>query len=171
MGTTKKTGASVKTELNSKSVVGSEPKSGDPVQLMAGVVDYAPYSLRQGEEYMNEQQRAHFKDILLRWQQKLIESGESTVTHMKSEAISCPDLVDRASLEEGFSLELRTRDRERKLLRKIGQVLERLNNNEYGFCDDCGADIGVRRLEARPTACKCIDCKTFAEIKEKQIGR
>lgn len=162
MGTTKKTR---QTESTTK-ISGTETSA-----PMAGVVDYTPYPLDDSEAYMNEKQRAHFRDILKRWQQKLIESGDSTVSNMKTEAINCSDLVDRASLEEGFSLELRARDRERRLLRKIGQVLEQLDENNYGFCEDCGADIGIRRLEARPTACKCIDCKTFSEIKEKQEGR
>lgn len=161
MGTTNKT-HSLEPKKNTASATATP---------MSGVVDYTPYPLDENEAYMNEKQRAHFRDILKRWQQKLIESGESTVSNMKTEALHCSDLVDRASLEEGFNLELRARERERRLLRKIGQVLEQLDENNYGFCEDCGADIGVRRLEARPTACKCIDCKTFAEIKEKQEGR
>jgi RNA polymerase-binding transcription factor len=92
------------------------------------------------------------------------------VHHMQDEAANFPDPADRASQEEEFSLELRTRDRERKLIKKIDQTLQRIEEDDYGFCDSCGVEIGIRRLEARPTATLCIDCKTLAEIKEKQVG-
>jgi len=92
------------------------------------------------------------------------------VVHLKEDAISYPDPLDRAAQEEGFNLELRTRDRERKLIKKIEQSLDFIERGEYGFCGDCGTEIGIRRLEARPTADKCIDCKTFEEIREKQSG-
>jgi len=92
------------------------------------------------------------------------------VHHMQDEAANVPDPADRASQEEEFSLELRARDRERKLIKKIDETLQLIEDNEYGWCDSCGVEIGIRRLEARPTATLCIDCKTLAEIKEKQIG-
>ena len=98
-----------------------------------------------------------------------MEEADSTVYHMKEDAALYPDPIDRASQEEGFNLELRTRDRERKLLKKIEQALDKIDKGDYGFCEDCGAEIGIRRLEARPTAVKCIDCKTFEEIKERQL--
>lgn len=129
-----------------------------------------PYSSHTEEEYMNEQQIAHFKQILLAWKESLMESVDNTMHHMQDDAANYPDPVDRASQEEGFSLELRTRDRERKLLKKIDETLVRINEQDYGYCDDCGAEIGIRRLEARPTANQCIECKTIAEIREKQIG-
>ena len=99
-----------------------------------------------------------------------MEEVDRTVHHMQDEAANFPDPADRASQEEEFSLELRTRDRERKLIKKIDQTLQRIEDDDYGFCDSCGVEIGIRRLEARPTATLCIDCKTLAEIKEKQVG-
>lgn len=135
-----------------------------------GPLGFAPYEMKEGEEYMDEAQQGHFADILNMWKQQLMEEVDSTVVHLKEEAVSYPDPLDRAAQEEGFSLELRTRDRERKLIKKIEQALDALGSGEYGFCEDCGTEIGIRRLEARPTATKCIDCKTFEEIREKQEG-
>ena len=117
---------------------------------------------------MNEDQKAHFRDILLQWKHQLMEEVDRTVNHMKDEAANYPDPADRASQEEEFSLELKTRDRERKLIRKIDNTLELIDHDDYGYCS-CGIEIGVQRLEARPTATQCIDCKTLAEIKERQI--
>ncbi len=131
---------------------------------------FAPYKEKKGEEYMNEQQLEHFAAILNGWKRELMEEVDRTVHHMQDEAANFPDPVDRASQEEEFSLELRARDRERKLIRKIDQTLQRIEDEDYGFCDSCGVEIGIRRLEARPTATLCIDCKTLAEIKEKQVG-
>lgn len=121
-----------------------------------------------GEEYMNENQLAHIEKILIAWRQSLMEEVDRTVTHMKDDAANFPDPSDRASQEEEFSIELRTRDRERKLIKKIEDALERLREDEFGYCEACGIEIGLRRLEARPTATLCIDCKTLSEIKEKQ---
>jgi DnaK suppressor protein len=118
---------------------------------------------------MNDLQRAHFKLILNAWRKELMEEVDRTVNHMKDEAANFPDPADRATQEEEFSLELRTRDRERKLIKKIDKTLVRVEEDDYGFCDQCGVEIGIRRLEARPTADLCIDCKTLDEIKEKQI--
>ena len=101
---------------------------------------------------------------------ELMEEVDRTVHHMQDEAANFPDPADRASQEEEFSLELRARDRERKLIKKIDETLQIIEDNEYGWCDSCGIEIGIRRLEARPTASLCIDCKTLAEIKEKQLG-
>jgi DnaK suppressor protein len=138
---------------------------------LPGVVEFQPYNITVGETYMSEKQKAHFIHILKRWRAQIMSDVDSTMEHMQAEAISCSDPSDRASLEEGFSLELRTRDRERKLLKKIEQTLSDIENDLYGYCEDCGAEIGIRRLEARPTATKCIDCKTVQEIKEKQTGK
>ena len=117
---------------------------------------------------MNEVQSAHFMKILQNWKSELMQEVDRTVTHMKDEASNFPDPADRATQEEEFSLELRTRDRERKLIKKLDSMMERLSQADYGFCDACGVDIGIKRLEARPTATLCIDCKTLDEIREKQ---
>ncbi len=129
-----------------------------------------PYAIKKSEKYMNEKQREHFRHILLGWKQQLMEEVDTTMGHMKNDAQNYADPLDRASQEEEFSLELRTRDRERKFIKKIEVALDALEHGEYGYCEDCGAEIGIRRLEARPTANRCIDCKTVAEIKEKQEG-
>ncbi|MDP6190854.1 MAG: RNA polymerase-binding protein DksA, partial [Gammaproteobacteria bacterium] len=130
-----------------------------------------PYKTKANEEYMNQAQRDHFKHILKAWKQDLAEEVDRTVNHLKEDGANFADPNDRASQEEEFSLELRARDRERKLTKKINDTLEMIENDEYGYCDACGVDIGIRRLEARPTATLCIDCKTLAEIKEKQLGK
>ncbi len=129
---------------------------------------FSPYEEKKNEEYMNPRQLDHFKTILHRWKNELMEEVDQTVHHMQDEAANFSDPSDRASQEEEFSLELRTRDRERKLIKKIESTLERIDQGEYGFCDACGIEIGIRRLEARPTASLCVDCKTLDEIKEKQ---
>ena len=131
---------------------------------------FVPYELAKDEEYMSEKMRAHFTNLLNIWKQELMEEVDRTVNHMKDEAANFPDPADRASQEEEFSLELRTRDRERKLIKKIDETIELIKEDDYGWCDACGVEIGIRRLEARPTATLCIDCKTLAEIKEKQMG-
>ncbi len=127
-----------------------------------------PYEQGPTEEYMNAAQEAHFREILLNWKRSLMEEVDRTVDHMQDEATNFPDPNDRATQESEFSLELRIRDRERKLIKKIDEALERLENHEYGYCEACGVEIGIRRLEARPTATLCIDCKTLDEIREKQ---
>jgi DnaK suppressor protein len=131
---------------------------------------FEPYKEVKGEEYMGEPMRAHFTGILNKWKLELMQEVDRTVHHMQDEAANFPDPADRASQEEEFSLELRARDRERKLIKKIDETLQLIEDNDYGWCDSCGVEIGIRRLEARPTATLCIDCKTLAEIKEKQIG-
>ena len=130
----------------------------------------APYVEKRGEEYMNEKQIAHFRNILLTWKRDLMEEVDRTVHHMQDEAANFPDPNDRATQESDFSMELRARDRERKLIKKIDESLLNLDNDEYGYCESCGVEIGIRRLEARPTATQCIDCKTLDEIREKQMG-
>jgi len=129
-----------------------------------------PYQPAEGEEYMCDEQLEHFRGILLNWKQDLMDEMERTVHHMQDEATNFPDPNDRATQEEEFTIELRTRDRELKLIRKIDESLKQLDNKEYGFCESCGVEIGLRRLEARPTATKCIDCKTLDEIREKQMA-
>jgi len=130
--------------------------------------NFEPYKPKRGEEYMNEKQSEHFKQILQSWKSELMLEVDRTVTHMKDEASNFPDPADRATQEEEFSLELRTRDRERKLIKKLDSMMERISQDDYGYCDACGVDIGIKRLEARPTATLCIDCKTLDEIREKQ---
>ncbi|RVU29260.1 MULTISPECIES: RNA polymerase-binding protein DksA [Neptunomonas] len=131
---------------------------------------FEPYNPAEGEEYMNEAQKDHFRQILTTWKQQLMEEVDSTIHHLQEEAANFADPSDRASQEEEFSLELRTRDRERKLIKKINEAMESIDEDDYGYCETCGIEIGIRRLEARPTATMCIDCKTLAEIKEKQVG-
>lgn len=131
---------------------------------------YPPYTPSKGEEYMSDEQYAHFRAILVAWRQELVEEADRTVHHLQDEAANLPDPADRATQEEEFALELRTRDRERKLLKKIEKALDKINEGEYGYCEACGIEIGIRRLEARPTAELCIDCKELAEIKEKQLA-
>lgn len=128
-----------------------------------------PYVERAGEDYMNAEQRQHFRNILNQWKQDLMQEVDRTVDYMKDEAANYPDPADRATQEEEFNLELRTRDRERKLIKKIDEAMQRIEDNEYGYCEACGIEIGTRRLEARPTATLCIDCKTVDEIREKQL--
>lgn len=132
--------------------------------------DFTPYVTKEGEEYMNDAQREHFANILRSWKQELMEEVDRTKEHMQTEINNYADPNDRASQEEEFSLELRTRDRERKLIKKIEKTIDLIEKGDYGYCEACGVEIGIRRLEARPTADLCIDCKTLAEIKEKQLG-
>ena len=145
----------------------SNTQSAESQQVLKNFVPYKP---RRGEKYMNEKQRVHFKQILLDWREELMQEVDRTVHHMQDDAAHYPDPAARATQEEEFSLELRTRDRERKLIKKIDNTVELIAAEDYGYCDSCGIEIGIRRLEARPTANKCIDCKTLDEIKEKQLG-
>lgn len=129
---------------------------------------FKPYKAKKGEEYMSDAQLAHFTEMLKAWKIDLMAEVDRTVGHMKDEAANFPDPADRATQEEEFSLELRARDRERKLIKKINESLDAINSGEYGYCETCGIEIGLKRLEARPTATQCIDCKSMDEIKEKQ---
>lgn len=130
--------------------------------------NFKPYEMATGEDYMNDQQKDHFRGILNGWRAQLMHESEKTVTNMQQDgATTLSDPNDRASQEEEFSLELRTRDRERKLLAKIEKTLHKLNIDDYGYCETCGIEIGIKRLEARPTAELCIDCKEIEEQKEK----
>lgn len=131
--------------------------------------NFEPYKPKKGEDYMNPRQRDHFKAILLNWRKELMEEVDRTVHHLQDEAANFPDPADRASQEEEFSIELRTRERERRLIKKIDQTIESIDQDDYGYCTTCGVEIGIRRLEARPTATQCVDCKTLDELKEKQL--
>ena len=137
-------------------------------QSMYGV---EPYVETKGEEYMGEPMKNHFIKLLGAWKLELMTSVDRTVDHMKDEAANFPDPADRASQEEEFALELRNRDRERKLIKKIDKTLDKIKADEYGWCESCGIEIGLRRLEARPTADLCFDCKEIAEKKEKTVGK
>lgn len=132
--------------------------------------NFTPYEEIKGEEFMNENQEAHFRTILNTWKTDLMQEVDRTMGHMREDAANYPDPNDRASQESEFSLELRTRDRERKLLKKIDESLAMLDAEDYGYCEGCGIEIGIRRLEARPTAVLCIDCKTLDEKREKQMS-
>ncbi|WWO97804.1 MAG: RNA polymerase-binding protein DksA [Candidatus Dasytiphilus stammeri] len=128
-----------------------------------------PYKEQPSEKYMNEAQLIHFKKILTAWCNQLKgETDRTTILNLQEETVNFPDPIDRAVQEEEFSLELRTRDRERQLIKKIEHTLKKVEKANFGYCDYCGVEIGIRRLEARPTADLCIDCKTLAEIREKQ---
>ena len=136
-----------------------------------GYTNFSPYKEKKGEEYMNPKQVEHFRAILEGWKKQLMDKVDETVHHMQDDAANFPDPNDRASQESEFAMELRTRDRERKLIKKIDESLEDLDSEDYGYCESCGVEIGIRRLEARPTATQCIDCKTLNEIREKQFGK
>ena len=141
------------------------PKRQDDILSLNNI---PPYKAKKGEVYMSERQQAHFSEVLLAWKKSLMEGVDKTVGHMQDDASNFPDPNDRATQEEEFSLELRTRDRERKLIKKIDEALTSLESDDYGYCEACGVEIGVKRLEARPTATMCIDCKTLEEIRERQ---
>ncbi|KAF3978114.1 MAG: RNA polymerase-binding protein DksA [Methylococcales symbiont of Iophon sp. n. MRB-2018] len=134
------------------------------------IFSFTPYKEKKGEKYMGRPQLKHFDNILQDWKSELMVEVDRTVHHMQDDAANFPDPNDRATQESEFSIELRTRDRERKLIKKIDESLQNIESGDYGFCDSCGIDIGIRRLEARPTAILCIDCKTLDEIREKQMG-
>ena len=134
-------------------------------ELIHGVKPHKP---KRGEPYMGDVQSVHFREILNAWKKELLDDINKTMSVMQDENINLPDPNDRATLETDRSLELRTRDRERKLVKKINDSLVDLDKGDYGYCEDCGVEIGIKRLEARPTANLCIDCKSLNEIREKQ---
>ena len=154
-------------EKSTKRVRKTKPKASESGST-ASLFGIAPYQPKKNEEYMSEGQLEHFRQILLAWKEELMSEVDRTLNTMQDENTALPDVNDRATQEEEFAIELRTRDRERKLIRKIEQSIDAIKNDDYGFCETCGIEIGLRRLEARPTATLCIDCKTLAEIKEKQ---
>ena len=130
----------------------------------------APYKAKKNEKYMSAAMKKHFIAVLLLWREHLKDEMQKTFDHLKTKGETYADPIDRASQEEEFAFELRTRDRERKLINKIAISIEQIKNDEYGWCESCGDEIGIKRLEARPTATHCIDCKTLDEIKEKQLN-
>lgn len=132
---------------------------------------FPPYVPAKGEDYMSEKQLAHFRNILDTLKRELMDDIERTVHTLQDEATVFADPNDRASQESDIALELRNRDRERKLIKKIDEALKRIEDGEYGYCDNCGVEIGLRRLEARPTATLCIDCKTLEEMRERQVAK
>lgn len=129
---------------------------------------FEPYNPKPNEEYMSDGQLKHFRGILETWKKELMKEVDNTIIEMKGATVLA-DPNDRATQEEAFNLELRTRDRERKLIRKIEEALQQIDDKEYGYCESCGVEIGIRRLEARPTAVLCIDCKTLDEIRERNV--
>ena len=132
---------------------------------------FTPYAAKKGEEYMNAKQRGHFRKILEQLKAELSQEIDRTVHTMQDEATVFADPNDRASQESDMALELRNRDRERKLIKKIDETIARIDANEYGYCESCGVEIGLKRLEARPTATLCIDCKTLDELRERQVAK
>ena len=147
-----------------------EGDGADPSSLLAGPRNVKPYVARRGEQYMGKQQLQHFQQILTSWKHDLMMEVDRTVTHMKDEAANFPDPNDRATQEEEFSLELRTRDRERKLIRKIDEALRRVEDNSYGYCLETGEEIGIKRLEARPVATLSLEAQERRERRERQYG-
>ena len=140
------------------------------MSLLAGPRNVQPYVQRKGEEYMSKEQLEHFRRILSAWKQDLMQEVDRTMLHMKDEAANFPDPNDRATQESEFSLELRTRDRERKLIRKIDEALKRIEDGSYGYCLETGEPIGVKRLEARPVATLSVEAQERRERREKQFG-
>jgi DnaK suppressor protein len=132
---------------------------------------FTPYQAKPDEEYMNKNQLQHFRNILNGWKSELSHDIDKTVHTMQDEVTMFADPNDRASQESDMALELRNRDRERKLIKKIDETLRNIDNDEYGYCEGCGVEIGLKRLEARPTATLCIDCKTLDEMREKQVAK
>jgi DnaK suppressor protein len=142
----------------------------EPGSLLAGPRNVQPYIVKRGEQYMSKEQAEHFRQILHSWKRDLMVEVDRTVTHMKDEAANFPDPNDRATQEEEFSLELRTRDRERKLIRKIDEALKRIEDGSYGYCLETGEEIGIKRLEARPVATLSIEAQERRERRERQYG-
>jgi DnaK suppressor protein len=147
-----------------------EGDEGPSSSLLAGPRNVKPYIPRRGEQYMSKEQLEHFRQILLNWKRDLMEEVDRTMLHMKDEAANFPDPNDRATQESEFSLELRTRDRERKLIRKIDEALKRIEDGTYGYCLETGEEIGIKRLEARPVATLCVEAQERRERLEKQYG-
>jgi DnaK suppressor protein len=148
----------------------ADGEGGQSPSLLAGPRNVKPYIARRGEQYMNKEQLEHFARILQSWKRDLMVEVDRTVLHMKDEAANFPDPNDRATQEEEFSLELRTRDRERKLIRKIDEALKRIEDGSYGYCLETGEEIGIKRLEARPVATLSVEAQERRERREKQYG-
>ena len=152
-----------------KRVRKTKPKASES-GTTASLFGIAPYQPKKNEEYMSDGQLEHFRQILNAWKAELMSEVDRTLNTMQDESTALPDVNDRATQEEEFAIELRTRDRERKLIKKIEKTLKKVEDEDFGYCESCGVEIGIRRLEARPTADLCIDCKTLAEIREKQMA-
>lgn len=149
---------------------GDDAEGAEPGSLLAGPRNVQPYIVKRGEQYMSKEQLDHFRSILHSWKRDLMVEVDRTVSHMKDEAANFPDPNDRATQEEEFSLELRTRDRERKLIRKIDDALKRIDDGSYGYCLETGEEIGIKRLEARPVATLSIEAQERRERRERQYG-
>ncbi len=149
---------------------GEDTETIEPGSLLAGPRNVQPYIPKRGEQYMSKEQLDHFRNILNSWKRDLMVEVDRTVSHMKDEAANFPDPSDRATQEEEFSLELRTRDRERKLIRKIDEALKRIEDGTYGYCLETGEEIGIKRLEARPVATLSLEAQERRERREKQYG-
>ena len=159
----KKTPVKKALKKNTKKVVKTNTVANDKSKI-------APYKPKKNEKYMSAAMKKHFIAVLLLWKEHLKEEMQKTFDHLRAKGETYADPIDRASQEEEFAFELRTRDRERKLINKIAISIEQIKQDEYGWCESCGDEIGIKRLEARPTATHCIDCKTLDEIKEKQLS-
>ncbi len=159
--------ATVKKGIAKKTSVKKQKKTKayEESQFLASI---KPYALKKNEKYMNAKQKQHFQDILVSWKEQLQIEQDRTADKIQKNVSHFPDESDRATHEEEFTLELRTRERERRLLSKISESIDDLKSDDYGYCASCGIEIGIRRLEARPTATRCIDCKTIEEIHERQ---
>jgi DnaK suppressor protein len=151
-----------------KKVAPKKTKKQDKYEEAQFLASIKPYVLKKNEKYMNAKQQKHFQDILGTWKEQLQIEQDRTADKIQQNVSHFPDESDRATHEEEFTLELRTRERERKLLSKINESIDDLKSDDYGYCSSCGIEIGIRRLEARPTATRCIDCKTIEEIHERQ---
>lgn len=166
---TTKTTKQEKKEVDMEAIAKDAAKTALATSSTEPKTKFTPYKPAKDEKYMSEPQLDHFLKILNAWKTELMEEVDETINELKEASTSVlADPNDRATQEETFSLELRTRDRERKLIKKIEEAIQKIREHEYGYCDACGIEIGIRRLEARPTANLCIDCKTLAEIKEKR---
>ena len=164
----KKTSAKKSPTKKSKPKKSSKTASEKKYEEAKFLASIKPYALKKNEKYMNAKQKQHFLEILDNWAEQLQIEQHRTAENIQENVSNFPDESDRATHEEEFTLELRTRERERKLLSKINESIDDLKSNDYGYCASCGIEIGIRRLEARPTATRCIDCKTIEEIHERQ---
>jgi len=162
--------AAARTTSPAASAESDDGESAEPGSLLAGPRNVQPYIVKRGELYMSKEQLEHFRTILNTWKRDLMVEVDRTVSHMKDEAANFPDPNDRATQEEEFSLELRTRDRERKLIRKIDDALKRIEDGSYGYCLETGEEIGIKRLEARPVATLSIEAQERRERRERQYG-
>ena len=180
----KKVASLKKTTKSAKKVTKTKKKSSKVTRITSGKTKktkkqaalannkskIAPYKSRKNEKYMSAAMKKHFIAVLMLWKEHLLDEMQKTFDHLKTKGETYADPIDRASQEEEFAFELRTRDRERKLINKISTSIEKIKQDDYGWCDSCGDEIGIKRLEARPTATHCIDCKTLDEIKERQLS-